>query len=150
MEVYAVAYDNVTGVTVADGVITAITLASDAKFTTYQLPRGTASMTSTPTIDNATGVKFITTDLTLQFNRMSASKKIEYDALMASELALIVKDGNGTYFYLGYSEPVLASGGTAQTGAAMTDGNYYQIVLQDVNPTVPYEVSAEIVADLIA
>lgn len=149
-EFYAVAYDSVESVTAADGIITAITLASNAKFTTYQLPRGVASMTSTPTIDNGTGVKYFTNELTVQFNRMGAAKKIEVDALISSELAIIFKDGNGCYFYLGYDNPVLASGGAAQTGAAASDGNYYQLVLQDESSSVPYEVDNSIIAGLLA
>lgn len=149
-EIYAIAHENVSEVTVGDNIITAITLASDSKFTKYYLPKGTANMVSTPTIDRATGVNYVATDLTIQFNRMSASKHIEVSALLASELAVIVKDANGVYWYLGKDEPVLATGGSGQTGTARTDGNFYQVILQDNSAMMPMEVDAAIVDSLLS
>ena len=77
-------------------------------------------------------------------------KRIEMTALSVNELAVIVNDANGTYWYLGKDNAVTASNGTGQTGTARTDGNMYTIELSDESATYPYEVDATIVAGLVA
>ena len=106
-------------------------------------------MTSTYTIDQASGVKYVTTDLLLQFNRMETTKRVEISALAVNDLVAIVKDANGVYWYLGYDEPVNASAGDGQTGTARGDANRYTITLQDNSKEMPMEVEASIVEGLL-
>lgn len=142
-EVWITNHDAVSDVTVDENIISAISLADSAKFKRYFFRRGTGSMTSTYSLDPASGANFVTTDLALQFNKMETAKRIEMSALAVSELAIIVKDNNGKYWYLGYNNPVTASAGDGATGQAFTDANKYGITLQDVSLQLPYEVSAE-------
>lgn len=148
-EVYIANSDDVTTVTAADGKVTAITLAASAKFKKFWFRRNTASMTSTATIDVSTGANFVTTDLALQFNRMDTAKRMEIAALSVNEMAVIVKDANGVYWYLGYDHPVIASAADGATGTAATDANKYGITLQDISQQMPMEVEASIIADLV-
>lgn len=148
-EVYIVNSDSVDEVTVTDEKVSAITLVSAAKFKKFWFRRNTASMTSTATIDVTTGANFVTTDLALQFNRMDTAKRTEIAALSINEMAVIVKDANGVYWYLGYDHPVIASAADGATGTASTDANKYGITLQDISQQMPYEVDATIVAGLI-
>lgn len=141
---------DVTTVTVTAGKITAITMASSAKFHRYQLPRNTGSLSSNYTIDDTTGAKFVASDLVLQVNRMDTTKRIEISALAQGELAVIVKDANGAYWFLGKDAPVKASAGDGLTGTARADRNGYSITLQDNSLELPLEVDAEIVDDLVA
>ena len=143
-------YDDVTGVTVADGIITVISMASAAKFKRYSFAKNTGSLTSNYNIDAASGVKYVTTDLLLQFNRMETAKRVEITALALGDLAIIVKDANGKYWYLGKDEPVNASAGDGQTGTARGDANRYTITLQDESQEMPYEVDSSIVEALVA
>lgn len=140
VEVYIANKADVTGVTVADGKITAITMAASAKFKTYSFARQAGSLTSTYTIDKPNGVTFVQSDLVLPFNRMETAKRVEISALAAGELACIVKDANGLYWFLGKDEPMLASAGDGQTGTARTDRNGYSITLQDTSAEMPLEV----------
>ena len=130
------------GVTVTDNKVSAITLASSAKFKKYAFPRNTGSLTSNYTIDDAAGSKFVVSDLVLQFNRMETVKRIEITALAQGELAVIVKDANGKFWYLGKDEPVSATAGDGNTGSARSDGNRYTLTLQDVSATWPLEIAA--------
>lgn len=141
---------DVSAVTVTAGKITAITMASSAKFHRYQLPRNTGSLSSNYTIDDTTGAKFVASDLVLQVNRMDTTKRIEISALAQGELAVIVKDANGAYWFLGKDAPVKASAGDGLTGTARADRNGYSITLQDNSLELPLEVDAEIVDDLVA
>ena len=141
--------EDVSAVTADSGKVTEITMASSAKFKRYAFARNTGSMTSTYTIDQASGVKYVTTDLLLQFNRMETAKRVEISALAVNDLVAIVKDANGIYWYLGYDEPVNASAGDGQTGTARGDANRYTITLQDNSKEMPMEVDSTIVAALI-
>lgn len=123
---------NVTGSTVAD------------EFHYYYFKKGTASMTSTYTLDPANGVSFVTTDLSMVFGRMETAKRIEMEALALGDLYVVVKDSNGKYWFLGKDEPVNASAGTGETGTAKTDRNAYAVTLQDASVELPYELSAEL------
>ena len=141
--------EDVSAVTAVSGKISEITMASSAKFKRYTFARNTGSMTSTYTIDQASGVKYVTTDLLLQFNRMETAKRVEISALAVNDLVAIVMDANGIYWYLGYDEPVNASAGDGQTGTARGDANRYTITLQDNSKEMPMEVDSTIVPALI-
>lgn len=132
-----------------DDIITTITMAETAKFKHYSFKKNTGSLTSTLTTEPTNGTNFVTSDLALVFGRMETAKRIEMEALSRGELVVIVKDANGKYWYLGYDAPVTASAGTGQTGTASTDGNNYQITLQDESNTYPYEVAASALADIV-
>ena len=149
VEVMIANFADVTGVTFTDGVVSAVTMAADAKFKKYSFAKNTGSLTSTYNIDAASGVKYVTSDLLLQFNRMETSKRVEITALSLGDLAVIVKDANGKYWYLGKDEPVTASASDGQTGTARADANRYTITLQDESLEMPYEVDSSIVDALV-
>lgn len=150
VEVMIANFADVTGVTITDGVVSAVTMATDAKFKKYSFAKNTGSLTSTYNIDAASGVKYVTSDLLLQFNRMETSKRVEITALSLGDLAVIVKDANGKFWYLGKDEPVNASAGDGQTGTARGDANRYTITLQDESLEMPYEVDDTIIPSIVA
>ena len=43
---------------------------------------------------------------------METAKRLEIGSLLIGNVAMIVKDGNGIYWYLGKDYPVTASAGT--------------------------------------
>lgn len=149
VEVMIANFDDVSTVTVSDGMISAITMAGAAKFKKYGFAKNTGSLTSTYTMDVASGVKYVTSDLLLQFNRMQTAARVEITALALGDLAVIVKDANGKYWYLGKDEPVNASAGDGQTGTARADANRYTITLQDESLEMPFEVDPTIIATLV-
>lgn len=142
--------EDVQEVTLTEDMVNAITMASSKKFVKFQFARNTGSMSSNYTIDPTTGVKFVTTDLVLVFNRMETSKRVAIRALMQNDLVAIVKDANGKYWYLGYDEALNATAGDGLTGTARADRNGYSVTLQDNSHEMPYEVNSEIVAALVA
>ena len=143
-------FDDVTGVTITDNQITAIAMASSAKFKRYAFAKNTGNLTSTYNIDPASGIRYVTSELLLQFNRMQTQARVEITALALGDLVSIVKDANGKYWYLGKDEPVNASAGDGQTGTARGDANRYTITLQDQSKEMPYEVDPSIVDALVA
>lgn len=148
VEVYIANHADVTGVTVTDGKISAITMDTGKKFKAYAFSKNTGNLTSTYTIDTASGVRYVTSDLLLQFNRMETTKRVEITALALGDLAVICKDANGTYFYLGKDEPVNASAGDGQTGTARSDANRYTITLEDTSAEMPFEVDEGVISGI--
>ena len=142
--------EDVQEVTLTEDMVNAITMANGKKFVKFQFARNTGSMSSNYTIDPTTGVKFVTTDLVLVFNRMETSKRVAIKALMQNDLVAIVKDANGKYWYLGYDEALNATAGDGLTGTARADRNGYSVTLQDNSHEMPYEVNSEIIAALVA
>lgn len=149
VEAYAINKEHIGEMTLTEGVVSAITLATGEKFKTFSFARNTGSMTSTYTSDPATGVRYVTTDLVLQFNRMETAKRVEIMALAQNELCLVVKDANGKYWLLGKDEPVMATGAEGVTGTARGDRNGYSITLQDTSLEMPYEVDAKALSALV-
>ena len=139
-EVYLANYEDVTDITVTDNKVTGITMASGKKFKRYYFRPGTSSMTSTLNIDNAAGVNFVQTVLTMLYSRMETTKRVEIVALAQADLYAIVEDNNGKFWLLGYDEPLVISAGDGLTGTARTDRNGYSVTLHDVSHEMPYEV----------
>lgn len=141
--------ESVTEISVTTDMVSSITMASDAKFKRYAFPRNTGSLSSNYAIDQTTGVRYVASDLVLQFNRMETAKRVEISALAQNDLVVIVKDANGKYWLLGKDDPVNATAGDGLTGTARTDRNGYSITLQDNSLEMPYEVDPSIIDALI-
>jgi len=150
--VYLIPFSKINGkVTISDsgdskGMVSAITYvdSGDSAHTAwvqYKFRKNTGSMTSTFNLDETNGVSYIQTELAMIFSRMETKKRTEMVALAKGEVACVVKDSNGLYWYLGYNEGVTTSAGTGQTGQQKTDGNYYQVTLSDSSDEYPFEVS---------
>ena len=160
--VYLIPYEYITGVTVNNaasastaatyGMVTGFDYAdtkSASDWVTFQFRKNTGSMTSTLNLDETNGVSYIETELQMTFSRMQTDKRIQMVALAQGEVAVIVKDSNGAYWFLGKDEGVTASAGSGQTGQQKTDGNFYQVTLLDASKEYPFEVS-ESLGDTIA
>ena len=138
-----------SGETYTGDTITGITMAASAKFKPYQFRKQTGSMTSTLTVDETAGVNYVSTELSLVFTKMETKKRIELSALSIGQLAVIVEDSNGTFWYLGKDDYVSVSAGGGQTGTAKGDGNNYTLTLRDESDTYPYEITKEAVEAVI-
>lgn len=146
---YNASTGSTSGATYTGDTITGITMASGTTFKPYQFRKQTGSLTSTLTVDETAGVNYVSTELSLVFTKMETKKRIELSALSIGQLAVIVEDSNGTFWYLGKDDYVSATSGTGQSGVAKGDGNSYNIVLKDESDTYPYEITKEAVEAVI-
>ena len=149
--VYIANYGDVTDVQVDKdgGMITGITMASTAKFKPYQFRKQTGTMSSTLNVDEKAGVNYVSTELSLVFSKMETTKRLEMTALAKAQLAVIVEDSNGLYWYLGKDDYVSSTAGGGNTGTAKGDQNAYTLTLTDESATYPFEVSASAVSTVI-
>lgn len=149
VEAYIANYDDVASLTETGGKISAISMEASAKFMGYAFRKGTGSFTSTLNVDPATGVNYVSSAIVLTFSKMETTKRVEMAALAQNELAVIVKDANGLFWYFGHDFAVTATAGDGQTGTAIGDANRYTITLTDNSKTFPLEVEASAVASVI-
>lgn len=149
--VYIANYGDVESVSAdtTSGKITSVTMATSAKFKPYQFRKQTGSMTSTLTVDETAGVNYVSTELSLVFTKMETAKRLELSALSIGQLAVIVEDSNGTFWFLGKDDYVSATAGGAQTGTAKGDGNNYTLTLRDESDTYPFEIEESAVKSVI-
>lgn len=147
-EVYIVKKDSITEVALTENQISAITMADTAKWSTYKFRKGTSQFTSTMTTDDAAGTMSFETVLALQFSKQDTAKRLEIMALCMDEVAVIVLDNNGKYWFLGYDNPVTATAATGQSGTAFGDFGGYNVELTDNSKELPYEVTAAAIAGL--
>lgn len=150
-EVYIANYADVTAKTLdaESSEITAIEMADGTTFKQYAFRKQTGSMTSTLNVDEANGVNYVSTELSLVFTKLETVKRLEMTALSQGQLAVIVKDSNNKYWYLGYDDYVSATAGTGETGTAKGDRNAYTLTLKDESDTYPYEITEEAVLAVI-
>lgn len=156
-EIYVIDRDLVTGVTTGVGssvtvsgetVITGIGVSGSSKFMRYYVRKNVAYFTSTLNVTDEGG-NYVSTELFLQFSRMEAKKRTEIRALSLNDLAVIVKDANGLYWYLGYDEPVTATAGEGATGTNREDSNHYSITLTDESNDFPFQVDPTIISAIV-
>lgn len=147
--VYAINYADVEAVTLTTDTISAVSVATGKKFSVYEFRKQSGSLTCTYNVDDVAGVKYVAGELALRFAKMETAKRTSFMALCNGELACIVKDTNGKYWYLGYNRPVTMTAATGETGTNFTDPNQYTITLSSMDNEMPYEVQASIIDDLI-
>lgn len=148
-EVLVALYDDVASTSVDSGTtLLTPTMASGKKFKQYKLLKSTGGLTSTLNTSE-TSTSYFTNEVTLQFMKMETSKRLEIMALMMASCAVIVKDANNKYWYLGKDNYVDCSAGTATTGTAVSDANHYELTLSDTSAELPYEVDATVISTIV-
>lgn len=124
--------------------VTGFTEGDITKFKKYEFRRGTASLTETHTADETTGNNYVTAELSLVFTKKDTAKRVEMAALSVGQLAVIVLDSNGKYWYMGYDDYVSASAGGSESGTAKGDRNAYTITLKTESNSYCYEVDPKL------
>lgn len=121
-----------------------VSIMETGDYVSYEFPRGTASMTTTATIDEQTGAKFYSTEIALQFNGIDADKLAEVQKVVNGEIAAIVTDNNGKMWVPTTHNPLTASAVEIVTGAQYSDGNRISLTLRVESPYPPFELTTEI------
>ena len=148
-EVYVAPIEDIASVSVDTATtLLSVTMASGKTFSEYKLLKNTGSLTSTLNTSE-TSASYFTNEVALQFMKMETSKRLEIMALMMSACAVIVKDANNKYWYLGKDNYVECTAGSAQTGTAAGDSNHYELTLTDTSAELPYEVDSSNISSIV-
>ena len=129
----------------ANNYVATVTAADSQKtpkpFFEYAFRKNTSSFTSTLNADQDNMTSYWTTELTMQFKKTEAVKRMSLMALVQNDCVAVVEDQNGTYWFLGFDEPLVATAGTHNTGTQRSDANMYEITLSDESNEAPLTVN---------
>lgn len=140
VEAYFTDYDNLSGVTISGGSVSAFALKDSAKLYTYKFDENVSNFTSTRSVNNNIGV--YNAVINLQFKTLEAAKNVEVAALAEGHLAGIVKTRAGKYFFFGYDGYLTSNdSASAETGTNYDDFNGYNLVLNGQSAYFPFEIA---------
>jgi len=143
-------FANVTAITAAAGVVTAITKAAGKKFYKYDLAKETSQFTETFTSSVANGTFFYAQELSIVLNKLQTNVRNEILLLAQNNLLAIAEDKNGSYWLLGRLNGLDVTGGTASSGTANGDRSGYTITLTAQEKELAISVNSGIIAALLA
>jgi hypothetical protein len=148
---YIVPAQIVTATTVTSGMITSIGLSGATKFSEFEFNKNSASYTEEAAISFENGSTFYTTTVTLTIPRREKAKQISLALIAAGQrnLKIIVKDGNGLFWFVGYANSANLATLTEGSGAAKGDGSKYTLTFIAEEPELMYEVDTAIMSGLI-
>lgn len=121
--------------------ITGITLqATPVLFENYYIRRNTSSFTEEAAIDLINCSSFVTSTISLMFQRREADKSRAIKILGSGQqyLTAVVLDANGIYWYFPYLQ---VTGVAEGSGTARADGSKYAVTLLGENEYLAYEVT---------
>jgi hypothetical protein len=145
-----IAHSNVTAVTEASGVVSAITKSAGKVFYKYQLVRNTSSVTENITSSVENGTVFYAQELSIILNKMQANTRNEILLLAKNNLMAVVEDANGKYWLLGEGNGLDLSGGNSGSGTAQGDRNGYTLTFSGGEKELAPEVASGVIAGLTA
>jgi len=119
-----------------------------AQFVPFEFRRNTGMYTEEAAIDLVNGSSFYTQTVTLIFHRREAakSKAIKILGEGQRDLALVVGDANGKYWYFPKAQLTAVAEGS---GTAKADGSKYSVTFVAENENLAYEVDSTIIPDLV-
>jgi hypothetical protein len=139
---------NVSAMTDASGVVTAITKVSGKVFRKYTLIRDTSSASETLTVNEQNGTVFAAQTVDIIINKRQANTRNEIMLMAKNNLIFIVTDNNGKNFMYGKEFGLVLSAGVAATGTAWGDRNGYTLPFAGNERELAYEVSDSAMATL--
>lgn len=143
-----IAHQDVSAVTEASGVVSAITKAAGKVFYKYQLVKNTSSLTENVTASVENGTVFYAQELSIILNKMQANTRNEILLLAKNNLMVVVEDANGKYWLLGKTNGLDLTGGNAGTGTAQGDRNGYTLTLTGGEKELAPEVASSVISTL--
>ena len=137
-----VTVDPSTDIDLANWIITAITVTAD--FEEFEFRRNTSNYTEEAAIDLINGSSFVTQTINLMFHRREGAKSRAIKILGEGQrdLAVIVLDGNGKYWYF---DKVQVTAYGEGSGTAKADGSKYSLVLTAEAENLAFEVDPDVI-----
>jgi hypothetical protein len=151
--IYITELENVDSYTLASpgSHISAITMAVGAKFYEYQFNKNTSSFTEVQANNQQNGTELVTQTITLKFNRREQTKYNKIKLLgNFKDLAVIIKDSNDLYFFVGLTNGMNLTEINSATGVSKTDSNNYTLTLVGEEPILATEVASSVISGIVA
>lgn len=105
----------------------------------WEFRKNTANYTSTATIDSTINLSYFTTEVSLQFSRAEAQKRLEIQSVInAGGVVVIIEDMYGEFLFLGKDKDVRITAATMQSGTNQTDLSGFNLTFTDTSFELPH------------
>lgn len=137
-------FSSTNAYTLTNGVITAIgTTGSTGSFYKFDLPKDTGSFTETYNVSNTNGTTFYKQELSINIQKLTATKRNQLLLLSKSrDIKCVILDNNGVYWFLGIDRGGTVTAGTSVTGVAPGDQNGYTITISADEPNMAPQLTS--------
>jgi len=142
-------FSNIVSVTESAGSISAITMASGTIFYEYEFIKHTSTFSEKQTISIENGTAFAEQTVTLKLSKRQKSTRNNLLLLLHKELAIVVLDSNGLYWFIGETQGANVSDIPSESGTQAGDFNGYTITFMGQEPTPAPEVASGVISALI-
>lgn len=133
--------------TTVAGVITATSVVSGDVYT-YELPKGTGSLTNTTNVSTENGTSFNQADVVFKLRRLSTLKRNEMKLLAQGRCFAVVKTNNDEYWLVGRDYGCDITAMVSNTGTAMGDSSGYEATLSAIEAEAPFILASGVVTTL--
>lgn len=148
-EAYVIQLENISAMTVAAGVITAITKVAAKQFYKYNLTAHTAEADDAYTSNKETGTSMCKQTIKFPINKMTTSVRNELILLGQNRLVWVIVDSNGRNALYGYEFGMIMTNVAAKTGKGLADKNGFDLTFEGEEKTFAYEVDSATLATLL-
>jgi hypothetical protein len=147
-EFYIAEFDSVSAITVAAGVVTALTKLTGKQFYKYAQVKQTSECDEALTTSEENGSVYSKQTVKIVLNKRQATVRNEIMLLAKNRLIIVEVDRNGQAWIYGRQNGVLLDSGAAKSGKAMGDRNGYELQFGGFEPELAESVSSTIVSTL--
>ena len=146
--VYINDMDNITSTTEDDATWTVTAQTVSSRYQTWEFRRNIVSFTEEEAVDLNNGSNYVTATINVMLHRREAAKSraIKIASEGQRDLAIIVLDANGKYWYFPYSQLTATGEGS---GTAKADGSKYSVTFTAENEFLAKEVDSTIIDALL-
>ena len=149
-KLYLTDFSNIVTYTESGGTVSAITMASASYFYEFAFNRNSASYQEDLVKSVEAGSALFQQTISVTIPRRDVAKRNTLALLTTRDLAVIIKDSNGLYWYPGAVEGVYLSESTSTSGTAKADGSNYVLTLKGFEQERAPGVTSGIIAALLA
>jgi len=148
-KLYLTDFDNIISYTETGGTVSSITMATASKFYEFEFNRNSATYQEDLVKSVEAGSALFEQTITVTIPRRDVKKRNTLALLTQRDLAAIVKDSNGYFWYPGREEGVYLLESTSTSGTTKADGSNYVITLRGEEIERAPGVSASIIPGLL-
>jgi len=148
-EVWIGELENISSVTVASGVVSAMSMTATKKFYNYKLRKNTSEAKADNGGDVANGAGYIMHSVQIQLDKFDVAKRNEIRILAQKPIVIIVKDKNGLLSVYGLYNGLDLTTGTGGTGKEANSLNGFNLTFTGEENDYPQGISQSIVDSLV-
>lgn len=148
-KLYLTDFANIDTYAQAGGTVSSITMAPSSYFYEFEFNRNSATFTEDLVKSVEAGSALFEQTVTVTIPRRDVVKRNTLALLTQRDLAVIIKDSNGLYWYPGAVEGMYLSESTSTSGTAKADGSNYVLTLKGFEQERAYGVDGTIISALL-